>query len=309
MKRSTRSENFGLAVPEFESGPDLADFLVESGFRDPRTEEAYNLDVNYTKLLVRSRLRIQKFRVAVGGALGVKADGEDQELDEPRLLLPEDRAAMVERYEFQLAQEASIEKELVNDILPRHPIYQLFFKNIPRCGSVAPGVFIAEVDPFKMSSPSSLWLYSGFSPCEVQGYKMVADKKGDRVRTRTDTMIAADRLTPGFLSPYNTRLRTVAHVLGENFCRGKNWYYLNCYLPYKHRLETSDSQTTMRRGPKSGQDIAWKDVRPGHRHLAALRYMLKMFEIDLHRVWRSFHGLSIRVPYHEEKMGRKHHAA
>jgi hypothetical protein len=49
-----------------------------------------------------------------------------------------------------------------------------------------------------------------------------------------------------------------------------------------------------------------------HVHMAAMRYMVKMFLIELYRRWRTYEGLEVRVPYSEEyhermKMDRPAH--
>jgi len=43
-----------------------------------------------------------------------------------------------------------------------------------------------------------------------------------------------------------------------------------------------------------------------HRMNMALRYMRKMFLIDLYNAWRAIEGLPIEPPYHEEKLGIYH---
>lgn len=45
-----------------------------------------------------------------------------------------------------------------------------------------------------------------------------------------------------------------------------------------------------------------------HRHKDAVRYMVKMFLLDLWVAWRKLEGLDVRVPYAEEYLNRKHHA-
>lgn len=64
------------------------------------------------------------------------------------------------------------------------------------------------------------------------------------------------------------------------------------YDNYKHRKEQA----------------GW-GVSDGHRHNAAIRYMIKMILLDIHTKWRNFHGLPVRVPYQEQYLGHKHHEA
>lgn len=45
-----------------------------------------------------------------------------------------------------------------------------------------------------------------------------------------------------------------------------------------------------------------------HRHKDAMRYMIKMFLMDLWVAWRTMEGLEVRAPYAEEYLGKVHHA-
>ena len=44
----------------------------------------------------------------------------------------------------------------------------------------------------------------------------------------------------------------------------------------------------------------------GHRKNAAIRYMVKMFLLDLYKEWRTLEGLPVREPYAEEYLGKRH---
>ena len=44
----------------------------------------------------------------------------------------------------------------------------------------------------------------------------------------------------------------------------------------------------------------------GHQHQAAIRYMIKQLIADFYVPWRQCAGLTVRVPYAEEYLGRKH---
>jgi hypothetical protein len=62
---------------------------------------------------------------------------------------------------------------------------------------------------------------------------------------------------------------------------------------------------------KKGGDVdavAWKEAKDGHRHRAAIRYMVKMWMIELYKNWREIEGLPVRPPYQEDKPGHKHKA-
>lgn len=46
--------------------------------------------------------------------------------------------------------------------------------------------------------------------------------------------------------------------------------------------------------------------KKGHRHRMALRYMIKIFLLQLHAKWRELEGYDPTPPYHEAKLGIKH---
>jgi hypothetical protein len=44
-----------------------------------------------------------------------------------------------------------------------------------------------------------------------------------------------------------------------------------------------------------------------HRHQMAIRYIVKIFLIDLHVAWRQMEGLPLSQPYHVAKLGMRDH--
>jgi hypothetical protein len=99
----------------------------------------------------------------------------------------------------------------------------------------------------------------------------------------------AQRPTKGEKLPYNAFLRTkLCGVLGPVMLKvGSPWKKV--YDDYKHRIST-----------------AGKGRSDAHRHMMAVRYMIKALLIDIHRDWRTSEGLPVRPSYHEEKQGGHH---
>jgi hypothetical protein len=54
---------------------------------------------------------------------------------------------------------------------------------------------------------------------------------------------------------------------------------------------------------------AHKEKSKGHRHNMAVRYMIKIFLIDLYNEWRSLEGLPVAPTYNEAKLGKVHKIA
>ena len=84
-------------------------------------------------------------------------------------------------------------------------------------------------------------------------------------------------------------------VLGSSFLRaGKlNNPYRKIYDDYKHRLDNMPAHVKKSKG---------------HKHNMAIRYMIKMFIIDLYANWKAIEGLPAFPPYHEAKLGLNHEA-
>lgn len=109
----------------------------------------------------------------------------------------------------------------------------------------------------------------------------------------TDVIASGEAPRPrkGEKLPYNAFLRVkLVGVLGPVLIKvGSPWR--KTYDDYKHRLVSK----------------GW-GKNDGHRHAAAVRYMVKMLLLDIHRRWREHEGLTVRPPYHEEKLGMAPHS-
>jgi Transposase IS116/IS110/IS902 family len=99
---------------------------------------------------------------------------------------------------------------------------------------------------------------------------------------------------------FNPWLKTkVLGVLVPSFLRSNNEQYRKIYDDYKFRLENH---------PRYGDAAKeqFKDATKGHRHAMAVRYVAKIFLINLYTEWRKMEGLPVSVPYHEAKLGLFH---
>jgi hypothetical protein len=76
------------------------------------------------------------------------------------------------------------------------------------------------------------------------------------------------------------------HEMVGDQVHAKHAPYRRLYEEYKHRKESA----------------GW-GMSDGHRHRAALRYMVKQLLIDVHKRWRVYENLPVRPPYSEEKLG------
>jgi len=264
-----------------------------------------NTDRQAVRTLVRLREDFQAMRKRMDNRLGKKADGTEQNVEE-RAFRPEDYANFQAVADAARQQEKGIEKMLLKT-LRRFSIYNEWLLKVKGVGTIAAGWIIAEYDIHEASTVSKMWQYTGLNPGLVVGKKRVDNKDGSYSYVPTDTMIRGDKMTPGFVAPFNKRLRVaLLGVMADGFVKAQNNYALEYYYPYKNRL--SQSERIVKEMKKGGKvvEIPWKDATKGHRDQAAKRYMVKMFLKDLYAAWREIEGLSVRVPYQEEYLGHEH---
>lgn len=179
----------------------------------------------------------------------------------------------------------------VGAVLDDYPLWTGYLSSVAGVGPAMGGVIISEIDITRARYPSSLWKYAGLDVApDGRGRSKRAehlievdytDKDGKPARRKSIT--------------HNPFLKTkLVGVLGSSFLRTGNATYRPIYDNYKHRLEHRPD---------------WAERSKGHRHNAAIRYMIKMFLIDLHREWRAMEGLPVTAPYHETKLRLVHSAA
>lgn len=173
-------------------------------------------------------------------------------------------------------------------VLKTVPIYNHFLADVKGIGPAMAGVIVSEIDIAMARHPSSLWKYAGLD---------VAPNGAGRSR-KSEHLVdveynAADGTRKSRKSiTFNPFLKTkLVGVLGASFLRAGDNKYRQIYADYKHRLE---------------HHAVHSEKTKGHRHNMAIRYMIKMFLLDLYVAWRTLEDLPVSVPYAEAKLGIKH---
>jgi len=180
---------------------------------------------------------------------------------------------------------------MLGNILKDYPVYNYFLEPIKGIGPAMAGVIISEIDITKAKYPSSLWKYSGLDV--AQDGRGRTRKAEHLVDYQYKNKEGEDAVRKGIT--FNPFLKTkLVGVLGSSFLRAGDNKYSQIYRDYKNRLESRD-------------DL--KEESKGHRHNMAIRYMIKMFLIDLHTSWREIEGLPVSTTYQEAKLKHKHKAA
>ena len=195
-----------------------------------------------------------------------------------------------------LAQYVDLESEearhfaRLGSILRDYPIFTVFLDKVKGIGPAMAGVIVSEINISKAKYPSSLWAYAGLDvAADGQGRSRKKEHLVERDYTDKDGK-PAKRVGITFNPFLKTKL---IGVLASSFLRSGNEQYAKVYNDYKHRLENHEK---------------WKERSKGHRHNAAMRYMVKQFLVDLYRAWRPLEGLVVAPDYNEAKLGHRHAA-
>lgn len=190
-----------------------------------------------------------------------------------------------------LEDEEATHFSRLGSILKDYPVYSQFLSGVRGIGPAMAGVIVSEIDITKAKYSSSLWAYAGLDVAPDGTGR--SRKEGSLVKKEYTNKKGetAERLSITFNPFLKTKLMG---VLAGSFLRSNNERYRKIYDDYKNRLENHPN---------------WTDKTKGHRHNAALRYMMKMFLIDLYVNWRTIEGLEVHPSYQESKLGHMHKAA
>ena len=201
-------------------------------------------------------------------------------------------------------------------ILKGIPIYKHWLKNQKGCGPTMSGVLLSEIDIRKADTISALWRFCGLAVDATTG--------------------KAERRTKGQKAHYSPWLKSkVLHVLGDCMVKANSPWRIH-YDNYKHRKmntildvcmgcegtgqatveddeATPDPETKKKKTKKvkctncdgTGGPAPWGNTK-AHRHNAAMRYMVKMFLLELWVKWRELEGLPVTPTYAEAMLDREH---
>lgn len=199
---------------------------------------------------------------------------------------------LVDNYLELEEQEKSHFRRLGN-ILKGYPIYNEFLFGVIGVGPAMAGVMLSEIDITKAEYPSSLHKYAGLDVAtDGQGRSRRKEHLEDSEYVDKEGEV---KIKKGIT--FNPFLKTkLVGVLGSSFIKQSpdKCIYRKIYDDYKHRLEHMD---------------AHKEKSKGHRHNMAVRYMVKMFLVDLYNAWRRIEGLPVAPTYSEAKLGKVHKIA
>ena len=172
-------------------------------------------------------------------------------------------------------------------VLEEFPVYNEFLTGVRGCGPAMSAVIISEIDIARAQYPSSLWKYAGLDVVGSAG----RSRKKEHLR-EIDYINKEGKPAKRVGITFNPLLKTkLTGVLGPCLIKAKGSSYKPIYDGYKHRLENHPG---------------WAERTKGHRHNAAIRYMVKRFLVDLYNAWRQLEGLPVAPEYSLAKLGLQH---
>lgn len=180
-----------------------------------------------------------------------------------------------------------------------HPLWTNFLKDVKGCGILMAGVIISEFDISKARYVSSFWKYAGLDTVEkidedgnYTGEKEARSKK-ERHLVEVEYISRDGKREIKKSITYNPFLKTkLIGVLGTCFLRSGG-YYSDIYRNYRTRLDNNPNH--------DGKTAK-------HKHMMAIRYMIKYFLQDVFVAWYLIEGKTPPRPYHEGKLDMSPHS-
>lgn len=152
--------------------------------------------------------------------------------------------------------------------------------NVHGLGKMTIAYLMVYVDLEKARHASSLWSYAGLH-CS-----------------------SGDRYTKGVAGGGNKTLRTALWRTADSMMKTRG-AYREVYDRTKARLSVSEKIVKSRNTQGKLVEVPWKDTKPGHRHGAALRAMMKHLLADYWFVGREARDLDTTPLYVEERLGHQ----
>lgn len=210
--------------------------------------------------------------------------------------------------------------KILSKEVEKHPMWNVFFKDVKGCGALMAAVCISYFDIHKARHVSSFWKYAGLDTVDVVKEDGTIVNEGRAAKhAKFNEFEYVDKygeLKTKHGLGYNPVLKTkLVGVLGSCLLKaglrtlkdenGKavlddngnkqqiaSSTYVQCYLDYMHRLNNRADNDSLTQA---------------HKHAMANRYMIKMFIRDLWVTWRKYEGYEVSKPYEVEKLGYKPH--
>lgn len=228
----------------------------------------------------------------------------------PADLEEEDRLFVQRQALTLLALEADILIR-IEDLLEQEPFYMTWLRHQRGVGPTLAGVILAEVDIHRCETVSQLWAYAGMRVDPVTG-RAVSRKRGEKLNYNPFLKAKFLFVLGGCLlkanSPYRVHYDDYRHRKKHQLvgvcmaCEGKG----EAKPPNLNKEEAVDAKNIRCWNCNgTGGPAPW-GRSDAHRHQAAVRYMVKMFMLDMWKAWRELENLPVTEPYSVAKLNLRH---
>lgn len=205
---------------------------------------------------------------------------------------------------FKLVSKADIAKEAMLDFARKIPCFEwaTSVKGLEAGSQVAKVLALID-DIAKFDNVSKLWRYAGYGLydywLDAKG-KVVAPKAGwvqngeerewQIVTPKPEWTLQkhADVKTKGFVSPFNTELKSTVYIVVDMFIKHKPEPYRSYYDEVKEEYHKQHSKETI-----NGK-VTYSDA---HINKMAIRKVAKLWLQHLWLVWRTMEDLPVSMPY------------
>lgn len=265
-------------------------------------ERTYRQGQEALRAKVRIFYDLQQMRIQCSGRVQPKAEGAEIQLH------PEDLKVLNMRFSELEHAEAEALKDIEDQLATMRIWTEVLNARRDQFRGLGPtmaAVILAENDIYRQDTVSKMWSFSGLKPVQFRvcvecggevsevapgTYRHISGVGKHYTDELDDSQVSfkhrADRPKKGVKLHYNAFLRSkLIGVLAPCLLKAGS-QYRKFYDAYKIRKQSEN----------------W-GKNDAHRHLAAMRFMVKQLLIDIHREWRTIEGLSVRASYQEEYLG------
>lgn len=273
----------------------VGNFRAKLG-QEPGVKEEDSLDAEAQEFLADLKKRYRR----IADALTDKTRKKDADAPFPgdEVISTFTEFALVANY-VEMERQETAHFARIETVLGDIPIYRDYLSKIKGIGPAMAGVIISEFDIHKSKYVSSLWKYAGL---DVAADGLGRSRRKEHLVQRAYTNAKGQAAERDSIT-YNPWLKTkLMGVLATSFLRSKSpWAAV--YRDYRNRLETNPNLVMTDKPGFHRDNVTYTKMR---RHQASLRYMIKMFLIELYKKWREMEGLEVHPPYSEAKLGLRH---
>lgn len=246
----------------------IAHMIEHDNYR-ARDEELEKL-----KTLVDDRSQVVKLRIKVQNQLLAYK----RRVDVPRDVTVDFLKGLLKSTRPELSKH---DKDVKNYVMSMNSPLAKAALSVENIGPITVAYCMVYINLEKARHASSLWAYCGLDKPKHERYQKGVKGGGNR------------------------KLRTALYSMAEAQMKGRGPYRV-IYDNVKHRLSHSERMVYTRNTAREWGWMMWKDVKPSHRHGAALRAVMKHFLADYWMVGRTLAGLPTSALYPEAMLGGTH---